>query len=84
MAGLVDLKRVDVSSPEVLVVTTGQGSEVTFGLTDFEQQLRRWHAIFEDGPEDGQSHRHARSRRYQQHSRFAGSRPARFRPRLRS
>ena len=52
MAGLVDLKRMDVSSPEVLVVTTGQGSEVTFGLADLDQQLRRWHDIFEPGPED--------------------------------
>jgi hypothetical protein len=49
MAGLVDLKRVDVSSPEVLVVTTGQGSEVTMALTDLEQQLRRWHTVFELG-----------------------------------
>jgi cell division septal protein FtsQ len=45
MAGLVDLKRLDVSSPDVLVATTGQGSEVTFGLTDIDQQLRRWHQI---------------------------------------
>ena len=49
MAGLVDLKRIDVSSPEVLIVTTGQGSEVTFGLADLEQQLRRWHDIFDMG-----------------------------------
>ena len=53
MGGLVDLKRIDASSPEVLVVTTGQGSEVTFGLSDFEQQLRRWHAIFELGQRAG-------------------------------
>jgi cell division septal protein FtsQ len=49
MGGLVDLRRVDVSSPEVLVVTTRQGSEVTFALTDLEQQLRRWHTVFELG-----------------------------------
>jgi cell division septal protein FtsQ len=49
MAGLVDLRRVDVSSSEALVVTTGQGSEVTFGLTDLDQQLRRWHDIFDLG-----------------------------------
>jgi hypothetical protein len=49
MAGLVDLKRIDVSSPDVLLVTTGQGSEVTMGLTDFDQQLRRWHDIFDMG-----------------------------------
>jgi cell division protein FtsQ len=49
MAGLVDLRRIDVSSPEVLVVTTGQGSEVTFGLADLEQQLLRWRDIFDLG-----------------------------------
>ena len=53
MSGLVDLRRVDVSCTEVLVVTTGQGSEVTFGLTDFEQQLRRWRCIFERGQKTG-------------------------------
>lgn len=45
MAGLVDLKRIDVSSPQVLIVTTGQGSEVTFSLNDFERQLRRWQQV---------------------------------------
>ena len=35
MAGLVDLQRIGVSAPEVLVVTTAQGSEITFGLDDF-------------------------------------------------
>ena len=49
MAGLADLRCVDVSSPAVLVVTTGQGSEVTFGLADPESQLRRWHDIFDLG-----------------------------------
>jgi hypothetical protein len=49
MAGLAELKRIDVSSPEVLVVTTGQGSEVTFGLADLEQQLRRWREVFDAG-----------------------------------
>lgn len=53
MSGLVDLKRVDVSAPEALVVTTVQGNEVTFGQTNFEQQLRRWHAIFELGRKTG-------------------------------
>ena len=53
MAGQVDLVRVDISSPEVLVVTTGEGSEVTFGLTDFERQLRRWHSVFEYGRKVG-------------------------------
>lgn len=46
MYGLVDLQRVDVSNPRIIVVTTGQGSEVTFGLDNVEQQLLRWQAIF--------------------------------------
>ena len=50
---MVDLKRIDVSSLEVLVVTTDKGSEVTFGLTDLEQQLRRWREIHEAGQKIG-------------------------------
>ena len=49
MAGLVDLKRIDVSGSDVLVVTTGQGSEVTFAVPDLDRQLRRWRAIYDEG-----------------------------------
>jgi cell division septal protein FtsQ len=49
MNGLADLTRVDVSTPEVLVATTGQGSEITFGLQDFERQLLRWREIYDQG-----------------------------------
>lgn len=49
MAGLVDFKSIGVSNPDVLVATTGQGSEITFGLADPDQQLRRWQVIFEMG-----------------------------------
>ena len=48
MANLVDLKTIDIVSPEVLIVTTGQGSQVTFGLDNFEQQLLRWKKIHEE------------------------------------
>jgi hypothetical protein len=48
MANLVDLKKIDVVSPEVLIVTTGQGSEVTFAVNDFERQLLRWQKIHEE------------------------------------
>jgi cell division septal protein FtsQ len=48
MVGLVDLKRISVSSPEVLIVTTGQGSQVTFGLDNFERQLLRWQKVHEE------------------------------------
>jgi len=47
MSGLVDLKRIDVSAPQVLVVTTGQGSEVTFAPGDFERQLGRWRKVYD-------------------------------------
>ena len=49
MAGLVDLRRIDVSAPGVIVVTTGQGGEITFGLQNLEQQLRRWREIYDLG-----------------------------------
>jgi cell division septal protein FtsQ len=49
MEGLADIKTIDVSEPDVLVVKTGQGGEITFGLADLDQQLRRWQAVFEAG-----------------------------------
>jgi cell division protein FtsQ len=47
MAGLVDLRRVDVSASGVLVATTAQGGEITFGLDNLDQQLRRWRQIYD-------------------------------------
>jgi hypothetical protein len=49
MAGLVDLRSVDVSSPGVIVATTGQGSEITFALDNLEQQFGRWRGIYDYG-----------------------------------
>ena len=49
MAGLVDLRRVDVGAPGVLVATTGQGGAITFGLENMDQQLRRWREIYDFG-----------------------------------
>jgi len=45
MATLAEIKGIDLSCPEVLSVTTGQGAEITFGLGDLDQQLRRWQVI---------------------------------------
>ncbi len=45
MAGLVDLKQINVATPGLLVVTTVQGSELTFGFVDFDGQLRRWRLV---------------------------------------
>jgi cell division septal protein FtsQ len=49
MAGLVDLQRIDVAAPQAIVVTTTQGSEITFGLDNLEQQLQRWRGIYDLG-----------------------------------
>ncbi|HKI69157.1 MAG TPA: hypothetical protein VKA67_06180, partial [Verrucomicrobiae bacterium] len=49
MAGLVNLQRVDVSSPEVLVAMTDQGSQITFSTQNLDQQLRRWREIYDLG-----------------------------------
>jgi len=48
MANVVELRKIDVVSPEVLIVTTGQGSEITFSLDNFDQQLMRWKKIHEE------------------------------------
>lgn len=55
MAGLLDLKSIDVSFPEILVVATGQGGEVTFAQSNLEQQLRRWREIFDSGQKNSKS-----------------------------
>jgi cell division septal protein FtsQ len=49
MAGLAQLQRIDVSSSQVIVVTTTQGSEITFGLDNLPQQLARWREIYDLG-----------------------------------
>jgi cell division septal protein FtsQ len=49
MVGLVDFKRIDVGFPQILIVTTEQGSEVTFGLQNLDDQLLRWHQLHEIG-----------------------------------
>ncbi|PWU15476.1 MAG: hypothetical protein C5B50_15365 [Verrucomicrobia bacterium] len=49
MAGAVELKHIDVSPRDTLSVTASDGSEVSFGLNDFDQQFRRWKQIFDLG-----------------------------------
>ena len=49
MQALADVKRVDAFTPDVLVIRTGQGSEITFSLKNPDQQLLRWQSIFEEG-----------------------------------
>ncbi len=51
MAPFVDIARVDISTPDVLQVTTAQQNEVTFQLGDFEKQLGRWFLVHSKGQE---------------------------------
>jgi cell division septal protein FtsQ len=53
LQGQTELKRIEVSSPEVIVATTDQGSVITFGLSDVDQQLRRWQQIFFSAQKQG-------------------------------
>jgi len=53
MSTLIDLKSVDVTISEVLVATTEQGSVITFGVQNLDQQLLRWHEIYEQGMRHG-------------------------------
>ena len=55
MAGLADLRRIDIASPGVLIATTGQRGEVTFALADFDRQLRRWRVVYDQGQAKNQA-----------------------------
>jgi hypothetical protein len=45
MAGIVDIKQIDVGVPGTLEVLTEQSSQVVFSLADFDVQLGRWFAV---------------------------------------
>jgi cell division septal protein FtsQ len=47
MVGLAELQRINVSYPEILLVTTSQGAEITFSLSRFDTQLRRWRLVYD-------------------------------------
>jgi cell division septal protein FtsQ len=53
MAGIVDLKQIDVGLPSILQVTTDQASDVVFSFDDFDLQLRRWFAVVDHGRKTG-------------------------------
>jgi hypothetical protein len=50
---LVDIKEVDLTLPNLLQVLTSQGTEVVFGLSDLNGQLRHWRAIYDHGQKTG-------------------------------
>ena len=55
MAGLVEIKKIDVASPETLVLFTTQGSEISFGLNEPDQQIRRWREVHEACQKQGKA-----------------------------
>ena len=55
MAGLAELQRINVTTPEILEVFTSHGAEVIFSLNPFEQQLRRWHLVYDQFQRQGKA-----------------------------
>lgn len=55
LTGLVELKTIDVSPKEVLLVATSQGGEVTLGLRDLDRQLQRWRQVLDLGQRSGKA-----------------------------
>ena len=55
MAGLAELQRITVTTPEVLEVTTSHGSQIIFSLTPFEPQLHRWYLVFDHYQKSGKA-----------------------------
>ncbi len=53
MAGVAELKEIDLTVPNLLLVATGQGSEVAVGLSDMDGQFRRWRAVYDYGQKAG-------------------------------
>lgn len=45
MLGLVDMTTIDLSSPQLLQISTSQGAVVTFGVEQLERQLLRWRLV---------------------------------------
>lgn len=55
MAGLVDLETVNLSSGDLLVVTTGQGGQIIFRAERLDEQMRRWRAVHDLGRQMGRA-----------------------------
>ena len=49
LAGLVEVKQIDVSAPEILQVSTDQQCDLVFSIYNLDQQLRRWRAAYDYG-----------------------------------
>jgi cell division septal protein FtsQ len=55
MAGMVELENIDVSVPAILKVTTSQKAQITFSLSHFDTQMRRWRLIYDRYQKSGKA-----------------------------
>jgi cell division septal protein FtsQ len=55
MFGVADLARIDLSTNDLLHVTTSQTNEVSLALDHLETQLRRWRAVYDYGQKLGKA-----------------------------
>ena len=55
MAAQAVVQVVDVAAPEVLEVTTTQGTRITFRRDDFEKQFQRWRLVQDAGAAEGKA-----------------------------
>ena len=53
MAGVVDITRIDISTPGVLQCSTSQGAEATLPLENLVQQLNRWRLAWDHARDRG-------------------------------
>jgi cell division septal protein FtsQ len=55
MADLVTIQDIDVSIPNLLLISTLDGAFITFGLTDFDAQINRWQLVFDHARRNGKA-----------------------------
>src|SRR5205814_584475 len=55
MLGLVDVGAIDLSVPQLLQVSTGQGALITFSVENLDLQLRRWRLVHDYASHSGKA-----------------------------
>ncbi len=55
MLGAVDLTAVDLSNPQTLQVSTGQGSVITFSVENVSHQFNRWRLVYDHANRTGKA-----------------------------
>jgi cell division septal protein FtsQ len=55
MAGLAELQRINVGTPEILEAYTSHGGQIIFSLNPFDAQLRRWRLVHDEYQKTGKA-----------------------------